>query len=70
MNENSEALNMAHTLSLGTPSPKKTENLIPCNFRLIHNKTLNTYRLQGAFKWEQGFAGGIEWKNLETLTEE
>lgn len=78
MHKNYEALSMANTLAtVGTEKegeifarPARMESQIPHNFRLVHNKTTNTFRLQGAFKWEQGFAGGVTWKDLETVIEE
>lgn len=46
--------------------PLRMESTVPSNFRLAQHKN-GTLVLQGAFVWQQGQNGGVEWRNLETI---
>lgn len=46
--------------------PARVEHGTPCAYRLARYPD-GSVVLQGAFKWERGALGGVEWRDLPTV---
>jgi hypothetical protein len=56
----------------GTIAAPRMEHALPIAYRLVRDCADNgstDLRLQGCFRWQQGFeGGGTEWRDIETLS--